>query len=293
LIAVIAGTASSSLPKEIIGNLRGERKIETPFGSAVTLKFLEINKKRLVFLFRHGFERLELTAPFINYRANIYALKEIGVERIISLNTVGSISPALKVGDFVIPHDFVDLTKNRKSTFYENKGYGHIRMNPPFCPEIRKALIEATQKHSTRTFTKGIYFCFEGPRLETPSEIGLAKSLGGDIVGMTLATEAVLARELEICYASLCFVVNYAEGVSSDKEGKNLLLSEDEKEKKGEASAFFYQILKEKEKLSALFYQILKDVVELIPKERACPCKDAMQGLKEQKVIKDDWHTWI
>lgn len=279
MIAVIAGTGFSSLPKEILGNLKEEKKIETPFGNIVTLKFLEINKKRVVFLFRHGFERLELTAPFINYRANIYALKEIEVERIISLNTVGSINPALKVGDFVIPHDFVDLTKNRKSTFYENKGYGYIRMNPPFCPETRKALIEATQKHSTRTFLKGIYFCFEGSRLETSSEISLAKFLGGDVVGMTLATEAVLARELEICYASLCFVVNYAEGVFSDEEGKNLLLPEDEKEKK--------------EELPTLFYQILKDVLKLIPNERACPCKDAMISFKKQKVIKDDWHTWI
>ncbi|MGB9762443.1 MAG: MTAP family purine nucleoside phosphorylase [Minisyncoccia bacterium] len=279
MIAIVSGIGQTTLPKEVLEKLEDERKIETPFGNVESIKSLEIDQKKVIFLFRHGFEKLNLTAPFVNYRANIYALKEIGVERIISLNTVGAINPTLKIGDFIIPQDFVDFTKQRKSTFYENKGYGHIRMNPPFCPEIRKALIEVTQKYSKRTFSKGIYFCFEGPRLETASEINLAKYLGGDIVGMTLATEAVLARELEICYASLCFVINYAEGVYIDDNGKTLFLPENEKEKKDE--------------LPLIFYQILKDLINLIPENRTCPCKDAMLNYKTQKIINDDWHTWI
>jgi 5'-methylthioadenosine phosphorylase len=279
MIAVIAGVEALSFTEDFRKKLKNEISIETPFGRSSPIKFLEINGKEVAVMFRHGIDKIELAAPFVNYRANIYALKEIGVERIVSLNLTGSINPLLKIGDLIIPDDFIDFTKRRKNTFYENKGYGHVRMYPPFCPEVRTALINACEKNFSRVLSKGVYICWEGPRLETPAEVRLLKLMGGDIVGMTLATEAALAKELEMCYASVCFVMNYAEGVFIDEQGKHVQIPEVEREKK-ESSPF-------------IFSKILPDAINQLPPVRGCQCKDAMKVFKQRGIIGDDWHSWV
>jgi len=242
VIGLICGLEKYCLSSELRAGLSGETRMNTPFGRSSIIKFLEVDGGRLPIILRHGVEEIEVTAPFVNYRANIYALKELGVNRIVSLNLVGAINPILRIGDLVVPHDFIDFTK-RRVTFYENRGWGHVRMSPPLCPELRNALIKACKKHAGRVMERGVYACTEGPRLETPAEIQFLRMAGGDVVGMTLATEATLARELEICYASVCFVMNYAEGVRVDERGRTVWIPEEERGRLEELPALFTKIL--------------------------------------------------
>ncbi|MCS7097316.1 MAG: S-methyl-5'-thioadenosine phosphorylase [Candidatus Methanomethylicia archaeon] len=191
--------------------LEGEKYLlETPYGE-VNLKICSIEKRKIAFIPRHG-ERHELPPHKINYKGNIWAFKKIGVERIIATNAVGGIREGLNPGDLLIPHDFIDFTKSRSSTFYDKEAI-HIDVTNPYCPELRGILIETANEISVKTWGSGVYVCTEGPRFETPSEIKMFRLLGADVVGMTGIPEVVLARELKICYATICIVTNYAAGM--------------------------------------------------------------------------------
>ncbi len=232
-----------------IGNiLKDSRKIEiyTPYGS-LTLLEGKISDRLSYLIFRHG-EAQSVPPHKINYRANLWGLKEVGADRVIALNAVGSLNEYMKPGDFVLVDDFFDFTRSRLSTFYENQAV-HTDMTEPYCPEMRNVILKKCDKIHPR----GVYLCTEGPRFETAQEIKIFKSLGCDIVGMTGVPEVVLARELGLCYVSICTVTNLAAGIS-----KEMLTAK--------------EVLDIMEKKIGEIKSILEKIVPIIPADKKCKC---------------------
>lgn len=211
-IAIIGGTGVYD--PRILTNI-GEQSVDTPFGS-VKLTTGEYADQKVAFLPRHG-SKHSIPPHLINYRANIWALKAIGVRNIIATTAVGSLNPAMKPGDFVAIDQFIDFTKGRVASFYEGgeRGVVHVDVSDPYCPNLRQALVAAAAATTIPLHDGGVYVCTEGPRFETPAEIRMFAKWGGDLVGMTNVPEVVLAREAEICYATVSMVTNFAAGISS------------------------------------------------------------------------------
>jgi 5'-methylthioadenosine phosphorylase len=139
-------------------------------------------------------------------RALIYAAKAGGARRVIAADVVQSVSPLLEPGDIIIPADVIDQTKLRPFTFFVGKGYGFIKLNPPFCPDLMHALLEAARRQTARSFRGGTYVCADGPRTATPAELRMYRQWGADLAGTGLLPEAYLARELELCYGAITSV---------------------------------------------------------------------------------------
>ncbi|HET8629706.1 MAG TPA: S-methyl-5'-thioadenosine phosphorylase [Thermomicrobiales bacterium] len=188
-----------------------EHRVETPFGApsdAITVGTLA--GERVAFLPRHGVgHRLSPTA--IPVRANIYALKRLGVERVISVSAVGSMREHLAPLDLVVPDQLVDRTVARPRTFFDADAgcVVHVSLAEPFCPDLRGALRDAAGETGARVHDGGVYVCIEGPQFSTRGESRLYRSWGVDVIGMTALPEARLAREAELCYATLALVTDY------------------------------------------------------------------------------------
>jgi 5'-methylthioadenosine phosphorylase len=188
-----------------------EVEVETPYGK-VGATTGRLDGRKVVFLARHG--RHHSVPPHrVNYRANIWALKELGVERVLTTAAVGSLNSDFRPGEFVLPNQFLDFTKARPATFYENEVV-HTDFTQPYCPVLRYALEGAAGELGLTVHNGGCYVGTEGPRFETPAEIAAYRRLGGDLVGMTGLPEVVLARELGLCYATVAIVTNFAAGIS-------------------------------------------------------------------------------
>ncbi|WP_297447102.1 MTAP family purine nucleoside phosphorylase [Desulfurobacterium sp.] len=285
MILILGGSGAYFLDKERFGKVLWKKRIETPFGlSNPVYKIKSLAGFEFLFLSRHGEKDYEVTAPFVNYRANIYAAKECGAERIVAWTGPGSMREEFKPGDYVIPDDLIDFTKKRNYTFFENKGLGFVRQNPVFCPEIRAALKEVLTKMGYDFHPGGTYVCTEGPRLETPAEIRMYRKLGGDLVGMTLVPEVFLAKELEMCYGTVCYVTNYAEGIKPYEFKAGILfegmLPEEQK--------------KLVDKAVSRFPEIMLSLMEVLySKDRKCPCKDTMKRYRIKGMIGEDWKAWF
>lgn len=210
-IAIIGGTGVYD--PRILANIRQE-EVATPYG-LVQYKVGEYAGKEVAFIPRHGATH-SIPPHLINYRANIWAMKKIGVQNIIATTAVGSLNLDMKPGDFVLIDQFIDFTKNRHTTFYEGgeRGVVHVDVTSPYCRTLRDVLAKAAAKTEIQIHAKGTYVCTEGPRFETPAEIAAYAKLGGDLVGMTNVPEVVLAREAEMCYVTVSMVTNYAAGIS-------------------------------------------------------------------------------
>lgn len=213
-IAIIGGTGVYD--PDILANVH-EEQIETPYGM-VSFKLGTYAGKEAAFIPRHGSHH-SIPPHKINYRANIWAIKKIGVKKIIATTAVGSLNPEMKPGDFVLTDQFLDFTKNRISTFYEGgeRGVVHLDVTEPYCPVLRADLEREGKALGIRIHNGGTYVCTEGPRFETPAEIKMFHILGGDLVGMTNVPEVVLAHEAEMCYATISMVTNFAAGISQNK----------------------------------------------------------------------------
>lgn len=211
MLAIIGGSGLTKL-----ANLEvTQRKVaRTPYGEpSGPLTFGRILKCDLVFLARHGYGHT--IAPHeVNYRANLWALKDAGVDRVISVASVGSIRKDLKPGSLVIPHQIIDYTWGRRSTFFEGAGVpvNHIDFTEPYSPPLRKALLDAAARAKEKVFDGSVYGATQGPRLETAAEIDRLERDGADLVGMTGMPEAVLAREVSLEYAAIAVVANFAAG---------------------------------------------------------------------------------
>lgn len=191
-------------------------EIETPYGK-VKVGITRFKNRRVVFIPRHG--EGHLPPHRVNYRAIISAAKASGAERVISINTAGSMSYHLP-GSLFIPTDFIEFTKFRPNTFFEDRAV-HVDMSTPYCPKLRCCLTDAIQELGM-TYYEGVYACAEGPHLESPAQIRMMRQFG-DVVGMTGYPEVVLAKEAGLCYASLCIVTNPACGMA---EGSALRITD-------------------------------------------------------------------
>ena len=281
-LAIIAGSDGF----RALENFRDSDRLEpisTPFGQSAPIHKIRVEGADVFFLSRHGETGYHTSAPFVNYRANIWALKELGVQRIVAWSGPGAIDVDIPVGDILVPCDLIDETRCPPSTFFEGLGIGFIRQNPVFCPELAASLTAAVESRLGHCRTQDVYVCTQGPRLETPAEIRKFASYGATLVGMTLIPEAFLAKELEICYCPVCYITNYAEGVvdRSYEPGKLFegLLSEQEK---GAVDAAV-----------RLLPEIALEALLGSPPLPACPCPSAMQRYKQRGDIGSDWRTWI
>ncbi len=257
-MAIIGGTGL----EELLGEARKIR-IGTPYGLPFSISIGEIDGKPLAFLPRHGVHH-SIPPHKVNYQASLYALHQIGVERIIATNAVGAINRKFTPGDLVVPHDLVDFTKLRRFTFYDDAPVTHVDVSQPYCPETRRFLIEAAKGRDVKVWDRAVLVCTEGPRFETPAEIGMFRRLGCDVVGMTGVPEAFLARELEMCYAAVCYVSNMAAGMQ-----KRLTASE------------VAEVAKER---MPVIRQILREAIKNLPQERSCPCVHALENARLRKA---------
>lgn len=205
---IIGGTAAYGLDLAPYQPLPAGDPLETPYGLSPPIHFLQPDPARpaVAFCSRHGRHSLQHSAAFLNHRAIIWAAKMLGVSTILSWNGVGAIAPGLEVGELIVPHDLIDFSRSRISTF-DNKDLIAATASA-FHSQPRAAILAA----AATAHRQGVYVCTEGPRLETVSEIQLYHRVGADIVGMTLSPEVFLAQEVAIAYASLCYITNYATG---------------------------------------------------------------------------------
>ncbi len=252
-IAIIGGTGVyEGLNLE---NVR-EIDLDTPFGKpSDSIKIGELEGIRVAFIPRHGKGHI-FSPTNVPYRANVYALKKIGVERIISVCAVGSLKDDIKPLDIVIPDQLYDKTKFRPNTFFEDIVV-HVGFAEPFCPELRNLAINVLKDLKYEFHEKGIYVCIEGPQFSTKAESQVHRILGFDIIGMTALPEAKLAREAEICYLTIATVTDYDVW----------------KEEEVDVATVLENMAKSEERVK----NILKKLIPRIPEERNCPCKDALK----------------
>lgn len=280
--AVIAGSGGHRAIEKLQDAKRIE-PVQTPFGLSPPLHAVASENARLIVVSRHGDDGYRVSAPFVNYRAIIWALKHLGVSRIVAWSGPGAIDPTIPIGDILVPGDLIDETKGRASTFFEGLGLGFIRQNPVFCPDLARSLVAAVKSRRGHCRTSDVYACTQGPRLETPAEIRKFASYGCTLVGMTLVPEVFLARELEICYCPVCYVTNYAEGVADRpyEPGKLFegLLSDEEKARVDAAVAALPEII----------FEALTGP----DNGHSCRCRQSMERYRRRGDIGEDWRTWI
>ncbi len=211
--AIIGGTGFYAIP----GAVFHEQIVETPYGRALVFQGEE-EFADLFFLARHGV-RHSVPPHRINYRANIKALEQLGVKRVLATFAVGSLRMNIPPLALVAVDQFLDFTQNRTHTFYddEREGFAHTDMTHPLCSGLRAGLVRQAEARALSILASGTYVCTNGPRLETAAEIRMFAQLGGDVVGMTGVPEIPLARELGLHYAALAYVINYGAGVQAER----------------------------------------------------------------------------
>jgi 5'-methylthioadenosine phosphorylase len=263
-IGVIGGSGLYEL--EGLENVR-EVALATPFGkpsNALVLGTLVTegargSTVRVAFLSRHG-RGHRLSPSDINYRANIYALKSVGVDRIISVSAVGSMKEDIRPGDVLVPHQFIDLTKRRSSTFFEQGIVAHVSFSDPVCPRLAAVLHKATQDEHGTVHARGTYLCIEGPQFSTRAESLLYRQWGVDVIGMTNLPEAKLAREAELCYATMALVTDY------------------DCWREHEAAVTVEAILDTLRKNIALAKRVLRTALAVAAEPRTCLCGRALEN---------------
>ena len=183
-------------------------ELDTPFGKpSAPIVIGSLNGRRVAFLPRHG-EHHQFNPSTVPYRANIWALKQLGVFWVVAVNAVGSLREAIAPGDFVIPDQIIDKTYRRPNTLYDELAV-HVTLSDPFHPMLRQVLLDATRAESINVHDGGTYVCMEGPAFSTRAESHLHREWNADLIGMTAQPEARLAREAELCYASVCLPTDY------------------------------------------------------------------------------------
>ncbi len=235
-------------------------RVNTPFGrpsDAVVLGTLQ--GVRVAFLARHG-RGHALSPSAINYRANIYALKSLGVARVISMSAVGSMKETLAPGDVVLPDQFVDLTKRRVSTFFDKGVVVHVPFAEPICASLAAVLQKAGQEVGATVHSGGVYLCIEGPQFSSRGESLLYRQWGVDVIGMTNLPEAKLAREAEVCYATVALVTDFDCWHQT------------------EASVTVETILATLHKNVEMARRMIRTVLPLAAGPRTCPCGNALEN---------------
>ncbi|MDO9557621.1 MAG: S-methyl-5'-thioadenosine phosphorylase [Coriobacteriia bacterium] len=237
-----------------------EFKVDTPYGSPSSpVMYGDIGGRKVAFLPRHGKDH-SLPPHMINYRANVYAMKRLGVSRIIGPNACGSLQPGVKPGDFVICDQFVDRTSGRKDTFYDGPTTTHVSSADPYCPVMRQTAIDQAAGLGITAHARGTVVVIQGPRFSTRSESKWFASQGWEVINMTQYPECYLARELEICYCNISLITDHDAGSEGAEPVSN-----------DEVVRVFNE---NNEKVRALLYAM----IPALPVERDCVCAHALEG---------------
>jgi 5'-methylthioadenosine phosphorylase len=255
-IGIIGGSGLYSMPG--LTNVHEER-VSTPFGDPSDAFVLgELEGRKVAFLARHG-RGHRLLPSELPFRANIYAMKKLGVERILSMSAVGSLKEEHAPGHFVIPDQFIDRTFARVATFFGEGIVGHVAFGDPVCGTVARVISDACTSEGETARPQGTYVCMEGPQFSTRAESNLYRSWGADVIGMTNLQEAKLAREAEICYATAAMVTDY----DCWREGHDDVTVE--------------QIVAVLNQNAANACRVIRAAVAAMPRERGCACKSALQ----------------
>jgi 5'-methylthioadenosine phosphorylase len=235
-------------------------EIETPYGPPSAPPVVgEVGGRRVAFIPRHGV-RHEFPPHRIPYRSNLWAMKELGVGRVLGPNACGSLQPDVKPGDFVICDQLVDRTRVRPNTFYDGPVTTHVSFADPYCETMRAVIVDRGRARGIPMHERGTVVVVEGPRFSTRAESAWFASAGWEVINMTQYPEALLAREVELCYANISLITDYDVGV----EGVPPVTNDEVVRVFGENNA----------KLRDLLF----DVIPQLPAERTCPCATALQG---------------
>jgi len=234
-----------------------EIDIDTPYGKpSDTITMGTFKGRKIAFLPRHG-KKHSIPPHKINFKANIWAFKELGISRIVAPSAVGSLKEEFEPGHFALPTQFLDFTKSREGSFSDNGKVIHISVADPFCPELQTSILNVTNNQDLKMHKDCTYVCIEGPRFSTKAESKFFRTTGADIIGMTLVPECQLAREAQMCYVSISTVTDYdvwAEKPVTAKEVIATLSKNVEKTKK-----------------------VLTELIDKIPKTRNCSCAKALE----------------
>jgi 5'-methylthioadenosine phosphorylase len=235
-----------------------ELRVKTPFGDPSDKIVLgNFEGKRVAFLARHGRGHRILPSE-LNFRANIYAMKLLGVQRIISVSAVGSLQENLRPGEFLVPDQFFDSTKGRVSTFFGNGLVAHVAFDKPTCAQLSTVLADACVSTAVPVHRKGTYINMEGPQFSTLAEAHFHRAMKFDVIGMTNATEAKLAREAEICYATIAMITDYD---CWHPEHESVTVS---------------QIIATLNQNATNAQNVVREAIKTMPAERKCKCGSAL-----------------
>lgn len=237
-----------------------ELSLSTPFGDPSSPFLIgELEGVRVAFLARHGTEH-SFSPTKVPYRANIYALKSLGVKRVLSVSACGSLREDYKPGEIVVPNQLFDNTKSRKGSFFDRGLVAHVGVADPFCPLLSTALADSVERVDGCVHRSGAYITIEGPRFSTRAESNTFRAWGMSIIGMTTSPEAFLAREAELCYAVMAHITDYdvwhqtEEPVSAD---------------------MVFEIVKQNTRLAQ---DALRDLLRNLPEEWKCDCQQALKN---------------
>ena len=254
MIGIIGGYGIHEILEDTV-----EKDVDTPYGKPSGMLLVgKLGNRDVCLLPRHG-EKHTIPPHSINFRANIHAMKGLGVDRIIAVSAVGSLKEDYKPGEVAVLDQFIDFTKRREYTFHDNGEVYHVGVADPFCPELREVAVTSMKGLGIAHKAEGTYICIGGPRFSTRAESRMFKDYA-DVIGMTLVPEVTLAREKEICYTCLAMVTDY--DVWKDKP------------------VDIAQVIKVMADNNENIKDVLKDMIPKIPAQRECGCKDAMKHAK-------------
>ena len=240
-----------------------EKVVETPFGQpSAPVSIGEIEGVPVAFLPRHGVKH-QFPPHKINYRANVHALKQLGVERIIGPCAAGSLKREVAPGHFVVCDQLVDRTTGRTDTFYEGPVTTHVSFADPYCPELRKLALDTGRDQGIEIHDGGTVVTIQGPRFSTRSESKWFQDAGWEVINMTQYPEAYLAREQEICYVNISLITDYDVGVAGE-----------------DAAVTHEEVLRVFTENNERLRKLLFDIVPRIPEGRTCPCATALEGTR-------------
>jgi len=236
-----------------------EVRVKTPFGDPSDAFVMgTVEGRHVAFLARHGRGHRILPTE-LNFRANIYAMKLLGVQRIISVSAVGSLQEDLRPGEFLVPDQFFDSTKGRKSTFFGNGIVAHVTFDKPTCLHLSNVLLDACVSCGVPVHRKGTYICMEGPQFSTLAEANFHRAMKFDVIGMTNVTEAKLAREAEICYSTVAMITDY------------------DCWHPGHDSVTVAAIIATLNQNATNAQNVIREAIKMIPADRTCKCDSALK----------------
>lgn len=253
-IGILGGSGFYSLLEDY-----EEVLFDTPFGApSDAIAVGTLGGKKVAFMPRHG-RKHELPPHMINYRANLYALKELGVTRVLAPCAAGSLSKDVHPGDFVVCDQFIDRTRNRRDTYFDGPNTTHVSLADPYCPELRALAIEAGEAMNLTIHRTGTMLVIDGPRFSTRAESAFYSAQGWTAVSMTQYPEVALARELELCFTGIALITDYDAGVT------------------GAEAVSAAKVLKVFKQSNERLRDLLIRIVQSVPAERVCPCGTALE----------------